>query len=68
MTLVEVLTVQEVMAFWGRTRGAVRYHMDRGNFRWRYTDAGRILIERDSVTALWGEPKRDISPDDISDG
>ena len=67
-SLAGVLTVQEVARLWGKTRGAVRYHVDRGNFRWRYTAAGRILIERDSVIALWGPPQSDLDEEDIYGG
>jgi predicted NAD-dependent protein-ADP-ribosyltransferase YbiA (DUF1768 family) len=35
----------------------VRYHINRGNVRWRYIDTGKIvLVERASVEALWGPP------------
>lgn len=67
-SLTGVLTVQEVARLWGKTRGAVRYHVDRGNFRWRYTAAGRILIERDSVIALWGPPRGDLEGGDLYAG
>ena len=65
--LADVLTIGEVAAFWGKTLAGVRYHIDRGNFRWRYTESGRILVERDSVIGLWGQPTRDIDAGDIYD-
>ncbi len=54
--LEESLTVREVCALWGQCRSVVRYHIDRGNFKWRYTLDNRILVERASVVRLWGEP------------
>lgn len=51
-----LLTVREVCELWGHCRAAVRYHIDRGNFKWRYTLDNRILVERASVVKLWGEP------------
>ena len=52
----ELITVREVCELWGHCRSAVRYHIDRGNFNWRYTLDNRILVERASVVRLWGEP------------
>lgn len=54
--LADVLTIQEVSRYWGRNENTVRYHLNRGNLRWRYTATGRVLIERTSVEALWGQP------------
>ena len=51
-----LLTVREVCELWGHCRSAVRYHIDRGNFKWCYTLDNRILVERASVVKLWGEP------------
>jgi len=51
-----LLTVREVCELRGHCRSAVRYHLDRGNFKWRYTLDNRILVERASVVRLWGEP------------
>ena len=61
MSLSEVLTIQEVSKFWGKHRTTVRYHIDRGNLRARYTAAGRILVEKDSVITLWGPPVQEIN-------
>jgi hypothetical protein len=58
-SLSEVLSVQEVSLLWGKNRNSVRYHMDRGNFKWRYTETGRIMVERASVEALWGPSLRE---------
>ncbi len=52
----DVLTTQEVSQWWGRNANTVRYHINRGNLRWRYTATGRVLIECASVEALWGPP------------
>lgn len=58
MSLSEVLTIQEISKLWGRHRSTVRYHVDRGTFKWRYTEAGLILVERAAVEAVWGPPRR----------
>jgi len=50
----ESLTVREVCELWGHCRAAVRYHIDRGNFKWRYMLDNRILVERASVIRLRG--------------
>ncbi len=52
----EVLTVREVCRYWKKCRSAVRYHIDRGNFITRCTLDNKILIEKASVVAMWGEP------------
>ena len=49
-----LLTVREVCELWGRARTVVRYHLDRGHLKWRYTLDNRILVERASVVRLWG--------------
>jgi hypothetical protein len=51
-----LLTAREVCELWGRARTVVRYHLDRGNFKWRYTLDSRILVERASVVGLQEEP------------
>lgn len=57
MVLSEVLTINEVCLMWCVSLSAVRYRLDRGSFRFRYTSGGRILIERSSVEAVWGSPR-----------
>jgi predicted NAD-dependent protein-ADP-ribosyltransferase YbiA (DUF1768 family) len=53
----DVLTIQEVSKWWDKNPNTVRYHINRGNVRWRYIDTGKIvLVERASVEALWGPP------------
>jgi predicted NAD-dependent protein-ADP-ribosyltransferase YbiA (DUF1768 family) len=53
----DVLTIQEVSKWWDKNPNTVRYHINRGNLRWRYIDTGKIvLVERASVEALWGPP------------
>ncbi len=51
----QVLTIAEVASAWGRNERSVRYHINRGNFHWRETVGGVILIDRESVEALWGK-------------
>lgn len=64
-TLSDVLTIQEVMRFWKKAESSVRYHINRGNFRYRLTSSGRYLVKRESVLALWGQPVCDIDAGDI---
>jgi predicted site-specific integrase-resolvase len=54
----DALTITEVSRMWGVNRSTVRYHIDRGNFQTRITAGGRFLIERASVEAMWGPPKK----------
>ncbi len=63
--LSEALTVAEVARYWKKNRSTVRYHVDRGNMKARYTFAGQILVERDSVIALWGQPEIEINESDF---
>jgi hypothetical protein len=65
MSVAETLTIQEISKYWKKHRTTVRYHIDRDNLVWRYTDAGRILVEKESVIALWGPPVIDINKRDV---
>ena len=57
--LTDVLTVTEVAYCWKVNADTVRYHLDRGNFRWRYTRGNLILIDKVSVIGMWGKPARE---------
>jgi uncharacterized protein YodC (DUF2158 family) len=56
-SLDDVVTMAEVCALWGKSRSAVRYHVDRGVFKSRWA-GGVLLIDRSSVVAVWGEPEQ----------
>ena len=66
--LAEVVTVPEVCLMWGVHISSVRWRLDRGAFRWRYTAGGHVLIDKASVVAVWGPPRcNDISVRDVID-
>lgn len=62
--LLQVLTIAEVCKAYCVSDSTVRYHIQRGNLTYRQsiaTKKGVILIDTDSLTALWGEPRQKIA-------
>ncbi len=57
--LADILTMQEVSWYWNKHRSTIRYHVDRGTLKARYSRGGPTLIDRASVEALWGPPVRE---------
>lgn len=56
----QVVTIREAASMYYVRPDTIRYHLDRGRLVWRKaTDArnGVILIELNSLVALYGEPQ-----------
>ncbi|MCD4684308.1 MAG: helix-turn-helix domain-containing protein [Anaerolineae bacterium] len=64
-SLLDALTIKEIAHYWNKHRTSVRYHINRGNFKIRYTTTGRIMVARESVEALWGPPLTEINETDF---
>lgn len=54
----EVITLAEAAQIFYRGKGTIRYHINRGNLRWRKTSGknGVYLISLQSLIQLYGQP------------
>jgi len=58
--LYALITIAEAAKLFYRGRGTIRYHINRGNLRWRKTPGknGVYLITLQSLKDLYGQPQK----------
>lgn len=58
----EVITIGEVMEYWGKARNTVIYAILRGNIVARQTPGrkGTYLVSKQSVISMWGKPLKEM--------
>lgn len=61
LRLADTVTIQEAALIWKRTEAAIRYHIKRGNVKFRKAlSGGTYLITRQSLVERFGAPSDDI--------